>query len=392
MSISCIYRKHNSCCLCNFNAKIDKYCGIHSNNYNVIYEIIDNAIGRNEININELYNIFKYIYNNDKIYTKEFMFKACLKTLYSNLYYLRDMFKNYIEYDETTKNDNLIHKIFLLNLRTYNIEKNNYNNFKIIYRCFINKIIKKHKYHPDIILNNDEDPFTLDNIKELDKNELFIYSDKETNYFFIATELKYFIDTNGSWNPYTKQEITESTIRNLNYFIKYFKLNKKNTLNKYEWNSIHQAFTDVSQIIEKIGFYNDTKWLLKLTSKQIKNIIKTFKLVSRDYQDIQNYFINITDNNIFYDFARETIKLFENGNDNFILCCNFIKSISLYSDDFYNNIPEWMVDIETPNIITIPIPINTRASIINEETITNNINNLFNSVDILYFINIMNNE
>jgi hypothetical protein len=49
-----------------------------------------------------------------------------------------------------------------------------------------------------------------------------------------------------------------------------------------------------------------------------------------------------------------------------------------------------MVDIETPNIITIPI--NTRASIINEETITNNINNLFNSVDILYFINIMNNE
>jgi virulence-associated protein VapD len=277
-------------------------------------------------------------------------------------------------------------------LRTYNIEKNNYNNYKIIYRCFINKIIKKHKYHPDIILNNDEDPFTLDNIKELDKNELFIYSDKETNYFFIATELKYFIDTNGSWNPYTKQEITESTIRNLNYFIKYFKLNKKNTLNKYEWNSIHQAFTDVSQIIEKIGFYNDTKWLLKLTSKQIKNIIKTFKLVSRDYQDIQNYFINITDNNIFYDFARETIKLFENGNDNFILCCNFIKSISLYSDDFYNNIPEWMVDIETPNIITIPIPINTRESIINEETITNNINNLFNSVDILYFINIMNNE
>ena len=379
---TCIYRQHNSCSPCYFNSKSDKYCAIHSNNYNIIYDIINDAIGRNEINIKEIYNIFKYIYNNDKIYTKEFMFKACLKTLYSNHYYLMDIFKKY----KFTKD--IIENIFLLNLNTYNIEKNNYKKSEILYRLFINNIIKKHKYNPEIKLNNDEDPFTLDNINELNKNELFIYSENnDTNYFFIATELKYFIDTNGGWNPYTKQEFSESTIKNLNYFIKYFKLNNKKSLNKYEWNSIHQAFTDVSQIIEKIGFYNDTRWLLKLTSKQIKNIIKTFKLVSREYEGIENYFVDITDNNIFYDFAREIIKLFENGNDRFILCCNFIKSIALYSDDFYNNIPEWMVDIETPSIITIPI--NTRSSIVNE---INNINTLFNSVDIIYFINIMNNE
>ncbi len=384
---TCIYRQHNSCSLCYFNSKNDNYCSIHSNNYNIVYDIIYNAIGRNEINIKEIYNIFKYIYNNDKIYTKEFIFKACLKTLYSNLYYLMDIYKRYIKSCDNNLNKDIIENIFLLNLNTYNIEKNNYNNIKILSRFFLNNIIKKHKYNANITLNNDEDPFTLDNVNELDKNELFIYTENnETNYFFIATELKYFIDTNGGWNPYTKQEFSESIIRNLNYFIKYFKLNKKKTLNKYEWNSIHQAFTDVSQIIEKIGFYNDTRWLLKLTSKQIKNVIKTFKLVSRDYEGIENYFVNITDNNIFYDFAREIIKLFENGNDNFILCCNFIKSIALYSDDFYNNIPEWMVDIETPNIITIPLSLNDPSNI------RNNLNNLFNSVDIIYFINIMNNE
>ena len=379
----CIYRQHNSCTQCYFNSKIDNYCSIHANNYNTIYKIINDAIGRNEINIREIYNIFKYIYNNDKIYTKEFIFKACLKTLYSNLYYLKSVFNKYFITSNENENNDIIHIIYLINLKTYNIEKEHYNKHKILYRFFITNIIKKHKYNPNIILNNNEDPFTLDNINELDKNELFIYSEtNETNYFFIATELKYFIDTNGGWNPYTKQEFPETTIKNLNYFIKYFKLNKKNTLNKYEWSSIHQAFTDVSQIIEKIGFYNDTKWLLKLTSNQIKNIIKTFKLVSSEYQGIENFYIDITDNNIFYDFARETIKLFENGNDNFVLCCNFIKSIALYSDDFYNNIPEWMVDIETPNIITIP-----------HRNITNiNINNLFNSVDIIYFINIMNNE
>jgi hypothetical protein len=379
----CIYRQHNSCIPCYFNSKINNYCSIHANNYNIIYKIINDAIGINTINIKEIYNIFKYIYNNDKIYTKEFIFKACLKTLYSNLFYLKNVFNKYIS---SYENKDIIHMIYLINLKTYNIEKQHYYKHKILYKFFITNIIKKHKYNQNIILNNNEDPFTLDNINELDKNELFIYNENnENNYFFIATELKYFIDTNGGWNPYTKQELSETTIKNLNYFIKYFKLNKKNTLNKYEWTSTHQAFTDVSQIIEKIGFYNNTEWLLKLTSNQIKNIIKAFKLVSREYHGIENYYLNITDNNIFYDFARETIKLFENGNDNFILCCNFIKSIALYSDDFYNNIPEWMIDIETPNIITIPIN-TTRTSMIN------NINSIFNSVDIIYFINIMNNE
>ena len=68
--------------------------------------------------------------------------------------------------------------------------------------------------------------------------------------------------------------------------------------------------------------------------------------------------------------------LFENGNNEFLLCCNFIKSIALYSDDFYNNIPEWLSDIETPTIVTVQ-----------------SVNQLiFNSLDILYFININNNE
>jgi len=128
----------------------------------------------------------------------------------------------------------------------------------------------------------------------------------------------------------------------------------------------------------KIGFYNNPMWLLKLTSKQIRGIIKTFKLATRDNTG-NDYFNDITDNNIFYDFARDIIKLFENGNDNFMLCCNFIKSIALYSDDFYNNIPDWMADIEMPIATTvITIPLNAANSAI------------FNSAEILYLL--MNND
>lgn len=86
------------------------------------------------------------------------------------------------------------------------------------------------------------------------------------------------------------------------------------------------------------------------------------------------FFNNINDNTIFYDFAREIIVLFETGNDNFNLCYYFVKSLSLYSEDFYNNIPEWMSDNmnSTTNTITIPL------------------NNIFSNIDILYFINIIN--
>ena len=368
----CVYRKYNSGCPCCFNSnkKSNNYCVIHVNNYNIVYDIINKAIGRNEINSNEIYMIFKYIYDNNDIYTKEFIFKACLKSLFSN-HYLHSHYYKYLNY-----NENIINDIYLLNLNTYNIEKYNYHKYKLINKIFNYRILKNHIYNHDIILNNTEDPFTMDNINEIDKNKLFIYNENNTNYFFIATELKYFIDTNGNWNPYTKQEFSPTIIRNLNKYIDYFKLNCKKPLNKYEWNSIHQAYTDVSQIIEKIGFYNDTKWFLKLTSNQIKNIIKTFKIMSREHQDINKYFININDNTIFYDFAREIIKLFEKGNDEFLLCCNFIKSIALYCDDFYNNIPDWLSDIETPSIIAIQ-----------------SVNQLiFNSLDILYFININNNE
>ena len=63
------------------------------------------------------------------------------------------------------------------------------------------------------------------------------------------------------------------------------------------------------------------------------------------------YFMNIDDNNIYYDFAKDIIRLFEDGNSNFLSCCIFMKSIAIYSNDFYKSLPEWIVDIETPLVV-----------------------------------------
>ena len=372
----CIYRNCNSCNSCqNFVVGNMKYCNSHYSYKNYLYEIIYHAIQRRSIESNnDIYEIYKYIYDNSSIFTKEFIFKGCLKILFSKKEYLLNLF-SFIEIDNNNYDRNkIIDIIFKLNKNTYEIEKKNYKSFSIIYRLFMRKIINKYYYNPEIKLNNVEDPFTLESLNDLNKNELFIYNEnKDNTYFFIANELKYFIDTNGNWNPYTKEKIPLNVIRNLDYFIKINKLNNKKVLNKYEWSSIPQAFTDVSKIMEKVGFYNDVKWFLKFTSNQIKNIIKTYRIMTRECEN-NIFFNNINDNTIFYDFAREIIVLFETGNDNFNLCYYFVKSLSLYSEDFYNNIPEWMSDNmnSTTNTITIPL------------------NNIFSNIDILYFINIIN--
>jgi hypothetical protein len=374
MSNTCIYRYINTGKCCNFRAKCNNYCNIHNNNRNIIYDIINDAtINKNCLTENDIYNIYKYIYDNEKIYVKELIFKKILATIYNKIKILKYLYS----YLFTHKCHNIIDKIYELNKNTYEIEKKLNDKIYKIQKIVKYNFIKKHIYKSslDDKINNTNDPFTFDNINDINEEERFIYNDGNNYYCFKAIELLYFIETKGNnWNPYTKKDFEPNLINKLKLFIDYFKLidKKKNNI----WNSNLQAFTDVSQALEKIGFYNNTDWFLKLTSSQIKNIIRLFKIVSANNSISNNFFneIDINDETIFFDFARETIKLFEDGNSHFILCCNFMKALSMYSNDFYDNIPEWMSDIETPIII------NT----------TNNIfHRIINNLDITYLINII---
>jgi len=335
----CIFRNINNCRCCNYKAK-KNYCNLHINNRNIIYEIIYEAIGSKQIKTNQdIYEIFKYIYENDKIYIKELIFKKILTTLFIKSKSLKNIYPNL----------NNINEIYNLNLNTYNIDKklkkNNYKELKKIKNIILLYLLKNHIYNYNITYINSNDPFTFDLIEDIPIKERFIFKDNENNYCFRANEFKYFIAKNGNWNPYTKNLISYHIINKLTLYINYFKLE---LINENKWTTLNQAYTDVSQLIEKIGFYTNTDWFLKLTSKQIKNIIKIFKLISKN----NNYFNDINEENIFYDFAKEIMNLFEDGNSKFFLCCNFMKSLGLYSNDFYNSLPEWLSDIENPIIIT----------------------------------------
>jgi len=376
MNRKCIYRFMNNCKCCNFKTKSNnKYCNLHTNNNNIIYDIINNSNINNDAYIGsiELYQIFTYIYTNDNIYVKELMFKTVLKTLFNNkknifsiysyLFYSPYHYNRYYHLNLTQ----IFDIVFNLNYNTYMRINKNLNELTIIKNFFYKSIIKKHIYNNNLDITNTEDPFTFDKIEEIPISERFIYNEKNKCYCFRPLEFKHFIETNGYWNPYTKKNIDFKIYRNLNIFIHYFKLNKNNIQN--DWTSHIQAYTDVCFIIEKIGFYTHTNWFIKLTPTQIKSIIKTFKVISMNNPDYSKFFTNINDNNLIYDFAREIIGLFKNGNSYFYLCCNFMKSLSIYSNDFYTSLPEWMSDIDTPIIIH---------------------NHSLNSTNIVYLINIIN--
>jgi len=336
---------------------------LHINNANLIYEIINDAIGIRQIKTtNDIYLIFKYIYDTPTIYVKEGIFKKILKSLFIKQWTLKSKY-NYIKFQNY---ELFINEIFKLNLNTYKIEKNNDLSFLTKIKNFMYYVsIRNHLYKSNITYTNETDPFTFDKFEEIPFKERFIFCEDNNYYCFKASDFKYFTRTNGNWNPYTKKIIEPKIINNLEIFIDYFKINKNNNNN---WKTLEQAFTDVSLIIQKVGFYTNTQWFLKLSKIQIRNIIRLFRVISlrnNNNNNHEEYFrdlmLLIFDNNnndnnnnqeeIYYSFARNIIEIFENGDSNFLLCCNFMKSIGVYSNDFYNSLPEWLSDIESPIII-----------------------------------------
>ena len=374
--MTCIYRHINTGRSCCFKAKSNNYCNLHSNNRNLIYTIIDNSTDNKEqLTINDIYKIYRYIKTTDNIYLKDLIFTTILRNIYIKNCFLINLYHQYPLINDNNHN-NLHNRITEINKRTFEIEQSlSTTIIKKIQLLSKIIIIKPHIYRHSIkdAINNTTDPFTLEEINQINKNERFIYKDDNNYYCFKATELLYFIEDKGNnWNPYTKKEFSLKLKRNLKIFIDYFNLINNNN---YSWNTTQQAFTDVSQLLEKIGFYTNPDWFLKLTTKQITNTIRLFKVISVSTQENSNYFKDsqINENSIYFDFAREIIRLFEDGNSHFLLCCNFMKAISVYSNDFYSNLPEWLYDIQSSVVITTP----------NQRGRTTRI------LDIIYLINII---
>lgn len=342
--------------------KSSQYCKNHYNKQRYIFNVLDESVCSKDLFLN-LYSLMNYIYNND---TYDYDLNEMKK---NNLEYKKSLFVHIIHYIFSRKTiDNYLNsikfrkktsnKIYLItclhDIIKNTIYINQYHSDKIIIlqRFLRQKLYKIVTKYSKSASENQQDPFTFEDILSIPEKMKFGYKDSnERVYIFDAVELEYYIRNHSNCNPYTKEKIPNSVINRLNIFIKYNHLQKK-LQNDIKWQTPLQAYTDVSLTLEKAGFYNDVKWFENISYRKCVNIICAFKDISSQVQNVNEFFeesFDISENDYHFGFAKEIIKLFSKYDDNYLLCCNFIKALALYSNAFYENLPQWILDIESPS-------------------------------------------
>ena len=379
--IRCIYRKKKCFKLCNRTTiKNSFYCcyHIHSKKKHlckIFFKLFEN---KHDLKCDDIYIMYNYILKNtpdsDDIFINV-LFIDLLKMF--PIVKLTNIYKNYInnitDYSIKYLNDNktaIYNQIYLLNYNTFNFNNkcniDNLINFQNIVKykllCNSNSVKLSDIYNN---LLNDEDVFTSVNISEIHPRKLFTIKDIKGVYAFDIVELEYFVrnclkDNIEPYNPYTREKLNDKIIWRMNMKIKYYNIQKKT--DECRWTTEMNAYTDLSIEIERRGFYNNPEWFKKMSRADLFKCIKLFRDFSLNIEESKKYFLNINNDNIdtldtldtfTYDFCKESIKLFNECNDElYILCCNYMKSLALCSNDFYNNIPDWLSIYETTSYVS----------------------------------------
>lgn len=193
---------------------------------------------------------------------------------------------------------------------------------------------------------NTVDPFTLTDVSNIPKKYRFKFKDNYNNtYIFNAVEFDYFLKNNKvQCNPYNNQNISKNIIKRLKRFINKNKL-KKITDDNFDWNNKTQLYTEISILMENFGFYNNVSWFDTIDYDICCEIIDIFRKISSPECIFFNNNFTLSVDNYTYEFSIEIINIFKHND--FLICCNLFKSFSFVIDDFYENIPEWICDIET---------------------------------------------
>jgi hypothetical protein len=367
----------------------------------IFYHILEE---RHDITAYDIFKIYKYIVEktieNDDIFIN-ILFIDLLKMI--KIERLSKVYKDYFNNHNHSKDTkDTYSKIYELNKNTYLFNS----------KCNLNTLIGFQEIVKYKVLSggananylNDEDIFTMESIRDIPSRRLFTIKDDKGLYGYDVVELEYFVrncikEGVVPYNPYTREAFSDKVIWRMNMKIKYEYIAKKT--DDCRWTTDMNAYTDLSIEIERRGFYNNPEWFKKMPRRDFLKCIKLFRDFSPMIEESKGYFLNINANNaedddnttFVYDFCKEGIRLFRECNDDlYILCCNFMKSLAICSNDFYSNIPEWLSTYETPSYVSnlpnisnfnslISTLLNTRNSMTTEfgENLINNTNTNVNA-------------
>ncbi len=373
--IRCIYRKKKCFHICNKTViKNSFYCchHIHSKKKYLCKIFFNVFEDRHELTLNDIYRLYKYIVENtsenDDIFIN-ILFIDLLKMV--SIDKLSNIYKDYIDKFDITAKPALYANIYLLNKNTYLFSNKCNTNTLIEFQNIVRyKLLSIDNTSVSVSGTNgasylnDTDVFSLQDVRDIHPRKLFTIKDIKGAYAFDIVELEYFVrkcvnDNVAPYNPYTREEFSDKIVWRLNKQIQYNNIIKKS--DDCLWTTDMNAYTDLSIEIERRGFYNNPEWFKKMSQKDFLKCIKLFRDFSNNIEESKRYFVNLgsgfsvasPSSTFIYSFCKECIKMFNECNDDlYILCCNFMKSLALCSNDFYNNIPDWLATYETTSYIS----------------------------------------
>jgi hypothetical protein len=397
----CICRYSNTFNLCNRNITNNSlYCRYHKNTkfgyiHSIFYDVFKEKV---EITRNDLYMLYKYIIERaNDVKDAYALYIELLKNMPFKIL-LNIAEKIFINANNRKYSKKELYNIlYNININTYYFEYNNIcmaglNKIQDMFREKLKKNVKNKlkdnimiKYDINEDYMNSEELFTGENICEIPINRLYVLkNERNEKYIFDAIELEYFIrkcleNKQEPYNPYNRDKLQHDALVNLNMFIKYNALEIKT--DEYLWENNMHAFTELSLEIERRGFYNSPEWFDKLKDADFLKIIKYFKLFSSNIPECNKYFNDICADTLVYDFCKDAIKMFKECNDEYyVLCCNFIKAMALCSNNFFNNIPSWL--IANNENIRINTNLETLMGLINRD----NASELTNNFLLYYYV------
>lgn len=368
----CIYRTpygQGMCCKCKV-IRNNKFCKKHIDCDHRMFYLMEECIGYGKItNERTIYEIYSYMCNNENIlnnisnsvdgmtYNTSTMFAVIIDYLFSKSKLINIIHESM--YYNTSKKIFESKKLIIRNVyniynRTLFISQQQNSNDKItkiqkVFRGYIyRKLVKYNKESSE----NKQDPFTFDEVSDISHIFKFSYKDGNNHiYTYNILEFHHFLKTSGMWNPYNREKISQNIIHQIKLLMYYHNLRGKEEF-KYEWLTELQAYTEVSHVIEKAGFYNNVSWFQAITYDICNDIIRIFKFLCNDIQMEQsvNFFsesFELRKDSYVFDFCKEIIRMFEKSDEHYMLCCNFIKALAFNIDEFYNNIPQWLSNIES---------------------------------------------
>lgn len=214
-------------------------------------------------------------------------------------------------------------------------------------KYYKDKSLKDQGPWPALQAINEEDPITLEPLNDLNKEEVWSYKDSQGHvYAFLARTLQHFIETNGPWNPYTREPFTKEDLERLNRMTQRLPPVAFTVV----WRNAHDAFADVLYSYERYGFYTCIDWFLQLTPNDIIHIYQHMRedpyvpAYMFTYQLLEERLLENPEDGAHMAFAKDMKYLMESNHSmKFYIVCNIFVALAQVCPTLRNTLPQWTI-------------------------------------------------